>query len=141
MGVGIDKGVCQLPAPSYDTGEPGYAAFKGVVDFSEGNTLTLGPGDGTAENSTATLTLDVSANGDVTGQASIYIENPRIAGHDQCEWLSARFEIDLIVGKLAGQDNLEIQAQGIGKGQYTDIHGGTYGILVSTHISAYDENY
>lgn len=136
-GVGIDKGVCQLPAPSYATGEPDYVALEGLADLRSSGTIQLTSAEGTTEKSQGTMVLNTSDSGDVTGTASIYFENPRITGHGPCEWLRSQVEFDLIVGKLSGDKFPEIRASGIGRGRYTDVHGGTYDLLVYATVSAY----
>lgn len=136
---GTDPTVCRHPDPPNVTGEPRYVALQGVFDPQRSNTVQLTSAEGTTEKSQGTLTLTVSETGAVSGTASIYFENPRVAGHATCEWLRSQVELDVIVGHLSGNKHPEIRAQGIGKGRYTDVHGGTYELLAWANVSAYPQ--
>lgn len=138
--IGLDRGVCQTPAPAYTSGEPSSAAFEGQIDLKSGEAVQLEADESGSRKSEAILSLKTTEAGEITGTAEVQIYNPRLAGYGPCEWVSAKATIERIVGSTNGLDGDGFIGIGIGKGTFTDVHGDTYELRATTNLGGHSSS-
>lgn len=135
------KDMCNSGAPAYSTGEPGNVTLVGRIDLGAPQTVTLRALEQTSGRAEGTLDLSFAPDGAIRGAASVYFENPRIAGLGPCEWVRAEASLDVIIGTTTGSRGVEFRSIGVGKGRFTDVNGATYPLIATGTVDGYPEEY
>lgn len=77
------------------------------------------------------LRLALNPDGTMSGEAQFDIENPRLAGFEPGEWVSASWKIDKLVGHLTGEGATGFRLKGFASGE-TKYHDGYVGKIIGT---------
>ena len=77
------------------------------------------------------LRLTLHPDGTISGEGQFRIENPRLAGFEPGEWVSANWNIDKLVGHLAGEGATGFRLEGFASGE-TRYHDGYVGKIIGT---------
>ncbi|WP_306030046.1 hypothetical protein [Stappia sp. MMSF_3263] len=77
------------------------------------------------------LRLALHPDGTISGEGQFEIENPRLAGFEPGEWVSASWKIDKLVGHLAGEGATGFRLKGFASGE-TRYHDGYVGKIIGT---------
>lgn len=117
----------ELPQQTTDN-LPFSGDMYGDLSFNENEgtfsvTRTSGFSFGEAEGQ---LNLKAHDNGQVQISGRFTAENPRIAGHEQNEWMEMTVEIPYMRGHILGNEGEVLKSFGIARGSYIDASGATH---------------
>lgn len=116
---------------------PSYVTLKTQFDLRTPAVVSLVGAEATSGKAQGSMDLQVSPEGKISGNAKVYFENPRIAGHAPCEWLRAEVTIDTILGLTSGSKGTHFLAVGAGSGRYTDVNGNTFPLYAAANVAGF----
>ncbi len=124
-------------------GESPIVSWDGAMKFKNASAtavLSTPKSYETFSNSAGEVTLEIAADGTISGSGVLSAKNTRLAGMNPNDWKSVRWEIEKIVGHVAGETGQQFYALGIAKGERVDQDGLVSPVYAHFQINGYGQH-